>query len=254
MIYKTTSYKQVITKVQRDFNLAGSSWIPAAIEWIGEALAETGTHAHLERVSCRLKAVNHRIPLPCNHESTLAVEYMGANLNKGGSLRYGKFANDHLIVDGYNRDAFPLVDLDTNEVVNQRILPGAISSGEYYLENPDYIITSFECGEIILHYQGYKLDADGFPAVPDSAEHREALAFYILYKYLSRGNKHTTWNVSDARAEWIRFKCKAQNAFKMPDIQDLERFTNMWSRIVRDNFTGDKFFEGSEQKDYNLGI
>jgi len=253
MIYKTTSYKQVVTKVQRDFNLTGSNWIPAAIEWIGEALGEIGTHAHLERLSCELTSYNHRIPLPCNHESTLAVEYYGHNLNKGGSLRYGKFGNNTLYKT-YNEEAFPLPDLETNEIDYQEVLPGFSTAGAYYLENPDYIITSFECGPIILHYQGYKLDEDGFPVVPDSSEHREALAFYILYKYLSRGNKHTVWNVADARAEWIRYKCKAQNAYKMPDIQDLERFTNMWSRIVRDNFAGDKFFEGTEQKDYNFGI
>lgn len=254
MIYKTTSYKQVVTRVQRDFNLTGSNWIPAAIEWIGEGLAEIGTHAHLERLSCRLTSHNHRIPLPCNHESTLAVEYHGINLNKGGTLRYGKFPNSDPTQRGYDKEAFPLVDLDTHEIEYQQTLPDFCAEREYYLENPDYIITSFECGEIILHYQGYKLDEEGFPVVPDSPEHREALAFYILYKYLSRGNKHTVWNVGDARNEWIRYKCKAQNAFKMPDIQDLQRFTNMWSRIVRDNFTVEKFFQGSEQKDYNINI
>lgn len=252
MVYKTTTYKQVITRVQRDFNLTGTNWIPAAIEWIGEALCEIGTHAHLERLSCELEVVSHRTPLPCNHESTLAVEFENTNLQKSGSIRYGKSEKFPLNNNGFNGDSFPLV-ID-NQMVNQDVKLVNSSYGQYYMENPDYIITSFETGTIVLHYQGYKLDEEGFPAVPDSVEHREALSFYILYKYLSRGNQHKVWDIAKAYEMWVKYKGKASNRARYPDIQSMERFTNMWSRIVMDKYAANKFFEDSSNKQSNFNI
>ncbi len=254
MIYKTTSYKQVVTKVQRDFNLTGGNWVAATPEWIGECLSEIGNHAHLERLSCELEVVNHRVPYPCNLESTLAIEYNGFNLKKGGSLRAGSFGKPYVSEDGFYGGVFPLVDPDTNVSTDQDVVSTGRYTENYYMENPDYIITSFECGTITLHYQGYKLDEDGMPVVPDSSEHREALAFYILYKYLSRGNQHKVWGVRDAYEMWVKYKAKAQNMAKFPDIQSMERFTNMWVRMKADHFLNSKFFESSEHHQQNFNV
>lgn len=243
MIYKTTSFKVIISKVNRDFNLTGTSWINSAIEWMGEGLDDIGHHVGLEKLSCVLTSDNHKALYPCNHESTLFLEYCGRKLPKGGTKSFGKFTH---VTGGssFNEDSFPLV-IDTT-TVNQDVVTVNNAYGQYYLENPDYIITSFESDEFILHYQGYVLDEEGFPRIPDSPYHREALAFYILYKYLSRGNKHPVWDIKSSFDMFKDYRHKARNRAKFPDLGSADRFRNMWCRIVTTHDLPDRFFGTSE--------
>lgn len=224
MIYKTTSYKTVIAKVNRDFALTGTSWVNPAIEWIGDGLDGIGHHCGLEKHSCVLEAYNHRVDLPCDLESILFVEYRGARLRVGGSKRF---------------------DLQ-NHVDNH--------TGDYFLENPDYLMTSFECGEITLHYQRYLVDEDGMPKVPDSNFHREALAFFILYKWLGRGNKHPTWDVKSALDMYKEYAHKARNKSKFPSIQQMDRFKNMWARVKFDHSLPDNFFGSAESTQHLFNV
>lgn len=253
MIYKTTSYKTIISKVGRDFGLTGANWIPNAIEWLGEGLDAIGHHVGLEKKSCKLRSFNHRVAYPCGHESTLFLEYRAQKLPRGGSHSYGKFEQTPFSQgNGFNDNAFPLVTDGVTTDTTIQIINNAF--GQYYLENPDYIITSFECDEFILHYQAYLLDEEGFPKIPDSNYHREALAFYILYKYLSRGNKHPVWDIKSALGMWNDYRGKAQNRAMFPDIGHMDRFKHMWCRIVFDHNLPNQFFRTSEdtQSIYNI--
>lgn len=251
MIYKTTSFKVIISKVNRDFNLTGTSWINSAIEWMGEGLDDIGHHCGLEKLSCLLTSANHKALYPCNHESTLFLEYGGQRLAKGGTKSYGKFVHPTGTIS-FDDKAFPLIiDGDT---VSQDIVVVNSAFGQYYLENPDYIVTSFESDTFVLHYQGYVLDEEGFPRIPDSPYHREALAFYILYKYLSRGNKHPVWDIKSSFDMFKDYRHKARNRAKFPDLGDADRFRNMWCRIVADPNLSNKFFGSAENTQHLYNV
>ena len=267
MIYKTRSIKEVIAKIGRDFNLTGTSWILNSYEWIGEALQEIGTHSGLERKSIILESHNHRCPLPCDHESTIDIEYRGRRLSKGHTQKFSEFTpirSENIFgavlsnVDTYdgciNKGVAP--DNTIPYIVQNNLQQPPIEYGErdYYQDNPDYIITSFEEDCFTLHYQAYLLDSEGLPIIPDSPEFREALEFYVLYKYLSRGNKHVVWDMKSAYDMWIKYKGKAQNRAKYPDIQSMESFKNMWVRIIKIPREADTFFKGSEDQEYIYNI
>ena len=57
-----------------------------------------------------------------------------------------------------------------------------ISDNSYSLNNGK-IYTSFCEGEVIIAYQGIKIDEEGFPMIPDSAAFKQALKYYVLWQY-----------------------------------------------------------------------
>lgn len=244
--YKTTSSNTVIAKVIRDFGLTGNNWKLDAIEWIGETIRCIGYHAGFEKKSVSVKSINHRIYYPCDFESLLGIEHRGSKLNEGGSIRYGKFDNLSLNEESFNNDAFPLII--NSQKVEETVHHVGCNGNEYYLRNPDYIITSFVSDIVTLHYMAYVTDENGFPKVPDTYEVMECMAFYIMYKWLSKGNIHVQWTLRDTKMEYERFLGKAENRMFYPNLDEMDRFANMWSRMVPDPYLPDKFFIGTETK------
>jgi hypothetical protein len=256
---KTVSYKQVLSKVDRDFGISPMNWKSMGIEWIGDALSAIGHSCDTEMVSCPVKVTNHRAPFPCNLANLLGIEYHGYKLPLSGTHKASDLSFTSVTQDPYNysMQGFNRIDDEggTPELTyaNIQALPPSIGN-QYYMLNPDYIITSFETDTIVIHYEGFVLDDEGYPKIPDSIEHKEALSWYILYKWLSRGNKHNTWGIKDAFQMWEKYLVQAQNQTAFPSIAEQERFTNMWCRIAMDNYEPDKFYKGAEQRQNIKGL
>lgn len=250
--YKTTSYKTVIAKVIRDFNMTGNNWKSDSIEWIGEVIRAIGFHAGFEKKSCDIMINNHKCTYPCDFESLLMIEYLGNRLPESSTQRYERFDRPTLGDPSFNEDAFPLLIGGTP--VYQDVVNVSLVNGEYYIRNPDYIITSFPKGKITLHYQAYVTDEEGFPKVPDTYEVMECMAFYIMYKWLSKGNLHPAWNLQMVKMEYERFLGKAENRMYFPNIDKMDQFTNMWTRTVFDAYSPEKFYSGLENNQEIFGI
>lgn len=266
MVYKLTSYKTILSKVERDFGISTMNNRASFIEWIGEALQDIGHHADTEMISCPVKVTDFRCPLPCNFDSLLAVEYNGTRLSLSGSVRSSVKNNPKVnTVD----TRYPLewvnvssdgttVLTDAGNVQSQtyyaNVMQLPTTYNHFFMLQPDYLILSMDEGEIILHYRGFVLDEDGFPKIPDTGQHKEAIAWYCLYKWLSSGNTHSTIKFPDAYQMWIKNLGKASNRAAFPDLAQQERFTNMWCRLVRDNYSPDKFYKDSEQRQNLRGL
>jgi len=253
---KTVSYKQVLSKVDRDFGISPMNWKSMGIEWIGDALSAIGHSCDTELISCPVKITNHRAPFPCNLATLLGIEYHGYKLPLSGTHKASDQASVMVTQDPYNYSMQGFNYTNNTPLLlyaNLQTLPSSVGN-QYYMLNPDYIITSFETDTIVVHYEGFVLDDEGYPKIPDSIEHKEALSWYILYKWLSRGNKHNTWGIKDAFQMWEKYLVQAQNQTAFPSIAEQERFTNMWCRIALDNYEPDKFYKGSEQRQNIKGL
>lgn len=253
---KTVSYKQVLSKVDRDFGISPMNWKSMGIEWIGDALSAIGHSCDTELISCIVKVTNHRAPFPCNLATLLGIEYHGYKLPLSGTHKASDQASVMVTQDPYNYSMQGFNYTNNTPLLlyaNLQTLPSSVGN-QYYMLNPDYIITSFESDTIVVHYEGFVLDDEGYPKIPDSIEHKEALSWYILYKWLSRGNKHNTWGIKDAFEMWEKYLVQAQNQTAFPSIAEQERFTNMWCRIALDNYQPDKFYKGSEQRQNIKGL
>ena len=248
MIIKTTSYKSIQQKIDQDFGLQSNNWKDSSVEWMGDALGQIGCHAGYKNYFITLKVRNHKVEIPCFLTEIHLVEYRGIPLRFNNGQRKGNF-RPLFYSSNYFGTTFSYVNLVTGETKEIK------NEGKFvYIENEycdiisDYITTSFEEGEINVYGIGYNLDEELLPRIPDSPYIREALAFFILYKWLGRGNKHITWDVKSAYDMWIRYRFKAQNEAIFPTIQEMDAFANMWNRIVPDRSAPNSFFMYSQNQ------
>lgn len=246
MIYKSVSASSVLLKIVQDFGLGSNNWKDSGIEWIGEALEQIGNCSGMTYYFTTLKVKNHTAIIPCNIYELHMVEYNNAPLRMNNGKRKLNF-NPLTNINGVESTIFTYVDLEngtTKELTT--ITATTFLEQEYYDLVPNMIKTSFSEGEINIYGIGFEIGEDGLPTVPDTFYHKEACAFFILYKWLGRGNKHNTWDVKSAYDMFKDFKHKAQNKTKMPNVQKMEAFTNMWSRIVPLANAPDSFFMNTQ--------
>lgn len=253
MIYKTTSCNSIIAKVITDFRLQSNNWKIDAPEWIGEGLRAIGHHGGFTKKYIKLKVRNHKVAIPCDLLEIQQIEYGNRPLPLGSSLRRGNY-QPLVNTNEFVSSEFTLVDPDTDEVEYIHETTNFRLEGQYYELNPDFIQTSFESGDIVVYYTGYTLDSDGYPAVPDTYQHREALAFYILYKWLGQGNKHNTWDLKSAFDMWKDFRFKAQNKAIFPSIASMDVFANSWTRLVSNRTLPNSSFIGANQQQQFIGL
>jgi hypothetical protein len=201
---KTTSSKLVISKVISELNPSTSDWIVEAIEWIGEGLSEMKHGLTMEDVipAC---VSDYRCKIPCTLLGLDTILYENKpllHINDRGATR-GK---------------------DSIAVTPPK-------GREWYTINPDWIHTSFECGEIVFIGAVVPVDCDGFPLIPDTANHREALKWKILANMISRGYKHHVFTYADAHAMWEKYFPRAKNEVMMPGLiqmRDYQKKLTAW--------------------------
>lgn len=286
MSYKTVSSKFILGKIYKDFKPANSNWTSDAIDWMGDAIQGIGYHIGMTvkitpecepiQVSC------NRACYPCDFESLIGVMYNGKRLPLGGDLsKYGilrntplnnpvRFPTDSDIVTLNQLTASlatleqlyasnPLQTyLDQITAINKKIsdLTSALAitssinikhfNGDYYSVNPDFIITSFETGNIRLIYNAFTTDENGFPRILDEFNYKKAVEWYIISMMILGGYKHQEIDFKSANEFWEIYRYKAANKGKIPSIDSLDRFTNMWTRAKFSRDLPSEFFAGGE--------
>ncbi len=220
MGYKTCSVNKVIAQIYRDFKPSNSGWVDDAVEWIGDAISIMRVCQGFTEQNKKFKVIDYRVKLPCNIDMLLGIEYQRHRLEK------------------------------TN-AINQKNKCSCLNNlvchpSESYSLNPNYIITTFKEGEITLYWNGIELDCDGFPYILDDAVYREALTWYILMKMCLRGFKHQTIDYKLCRDLWLQEYPRAQNRFRMRDIDDAEVFKKSWLGLVKPTNMTNQFFNSAQ--------
>jgi hypothetical protein len=265
MIYKTISAKAIIAKIYRDFKPTIPGWESNAIEWIGEAAEAIGQSAGLVKKSTgnegcldAITIVDHRAKLPCDLVNLQAVEYQGKRLPYGADLTGYGLTSASRTTDIYTNSGSGFTteviagnnegtqnEIDLVESQNRGFGPEGIVT-DYYLINPNYIQTSFETGHIKLHYQAYPTCADGYPLVPDDYYYTTAISWYVMSKLCLLGYNNPVVNFKQSHDFWCEYKRLAQNKAAFPSIDKMDRFMNMWVRLIPVRNAADDFFAGGE--------
>lgn len=227
MIYKTTSVKNIISKVRRDLKTDDMEWAGDAIEWIGEVIEDLGTYTALEKVAKDLTICAHKALIPCGVAAIHAVEYDGNRLSFGGDQT------------GYS-------------LVKEARTTNLSPTDEYYQVNPNYIITSFQEGTIRLHFSQYPLDEVGLPLIPDQFDYRESCLWYILGRMIMGGYQHPVFSYDYCMQNYEYHAKKARNRAKTPNIDQMETFRRTWVRILPIDMNVGNFFMGSESQEQIL--
>ena len=255
MNYRLTSSDIVIDRVMTVMRLSSMDWIMDGFEWMGDGIQAIGTSAPLVKTAKDLTVESHRAKLPCDLAALFFVEYQGRQLKLGGDFTgYGLVDKERTTQIYTTRTSSEggLVYYDGTPAEYESSL--ILNDNDYYLLNPDYLQTSFEAGKVRIHYAGYPLDKNQYPLIPDDFYYRKALEWYLISQLLLSGYKHSEINWQIADQKWEEFLPRAQNSMKFPDIGRMDRFKNMWTRLIPPESLPSDFFAGAESKDRIAGI
>jgi hypothetical protein len=201
--YQLISSGAIIAKVFSDFRPTTNGWVVDAVEWLGEALEMMRVAPAYTLGSCEAYVQEHRCRIPCN------LEYFG----------------------GIEHNGYKLECINPTKLVSKFNINLPCSKHTYQL-NPNYIHTDFEEGTITIHYYGFCFDEHGAPMIPDDIYVKEAISWYILYKYLLRGGTHPTLRWQDAEPRWLKYKGQAENSVKRMTPDKYVNFANNWVALV----------------------
>jgi hypothetical protein len=183
MIYRYVSSKEMLAKVARDLKPDNYDWEQDVLEWIGEALEFIGSGAAYELKRLELEVFNYRALLPLDIR-----ELKGVYTTEDKPYEYGNKEYADVPVATVARTN-PLAILNSGTLVRTGSLVKYPKDG--YFVNGGYLIMGFENGSVVIEYEGFKLDSDGFPMIPDAVHYRNAIFFYILRQMIMGGYKHS---------------------------------------------------------------
>ncbi len=216
-IYKTCSIEKVIAQIYRDFKPANSGWVDDAAEWMFDAIEIMRVCQSFVEKGVELKVIDYRVKLPCDIENLLGFEYKNKRLPKSG---------------GSNHKNAKCSCLDNL----------ICSVDESYSLNPNYAIMTFKDGCVTCYYDGLETDCNGLPTIIDDAVYRQAIIWYVMAMMLLRGFKHQTVTYEMAWQKWEIFYPRAQNRFRVADVDSYEVFKKSWMGLVKSTNLTNEFF------------
>jgi hypothetical protein len=88
---------------------------------------------------------------------------------------------------------------------------------------------------VLIAYDAFPIDKDGFPLIPDNIKFKRAVEQYIIMKadyILFRKGDISSELYNDSKIEWCWAVGGAQTAGVMPSLDQLESIKNMMVRVV----------------------
>ena len=226
----TLKISRLIGKIDNDFNISESDWIPRVAAWVIDALSQMKV-LPMERKRRELEVNERLAQFPCcmNVDEIRVYDKHGCEiqqLDAGSSCNCSSTFNNSTsreiaIIDDTNKSGVNFMNVGTivNNSNRNFVLQG--NTIELNFDTDKIIVESFE---VATYYDEY-YDCE-VPYIYDDGLLLEALAWYCLFKYLSRGSKHVIYDLKSPNAvinpymQWNALKVKAANSVKIKLNQD----------------------------------
>lgn len=254
MIYQSCSIDQVIARIIRNTKVQDSSYIIDMQEWIPEAMEFLRTQWQLKPAFEDIKISFHKGKLPCGLIHLDAVEYKGQRLpysSTGKNYMTGHklgqptgtsidktelftsvietkpndtyFDQDNIM---WSSDARPLVsNLETTDGCD-------VHPSHWYSIEMGYLNTSIIDGEVRLHYFSEPKDENGFPLIPDNANYKEALYYYVRAKMIGAGYEDKVYREEELMARFETYARRAINEITYPTVDQKEQALKTLTRLI----------------------
>lgn len=222
--------ERLVGKIDNDFNISESDWIPRVAAWVIDALSQMKC-LPMERKKRKLK-VNNRIAIfPCtlNTSDIKVYDSHGCEIPELNSGECGCYAFPS---STGGRDEIAVIDNTNNTGVNfMQVATINSAAGRNFVLDGDRIELNFDTDYITVesyevatyHDDYYNCDC---PYIYDDGILLEALSFYVLFKYLSRGSKHPVYDlksnspVTNPWLQWNTLKTKATASVRYKLLND----------------------------------
>ncbi len=237
-VKRLISMQRLVGKVDNDFNISESDWIPRVAAWVIDALSQLKV-LPMEKKLRKLE-VSERIALfPCEitanelrvfdkygNEIQNSADSKCSNLSKGSnnpnSCNCGQVNNSST---GGQYQTIGVTDVTAKDSAAATILSNVVPSleGRMFYLNGNNIELNFDTDEITVESYEVATYYDEYydcevPYIYDNGTLLEALSWYILFKYLSRGSSHPVYSLKSPSpytnpfAQWTLLKSKAKTS------------------------------------------
>lgn len=240
-VKRRISIQRLVGKVDNDFNISESDWIPRVAAWVIDALSQLKvlpmekkrrTLEVSERIAlfpCEITASELKVYDKYGNEIANGAESKCSDLSKGSDSSCGQCT---ISSTGGQYQTIGVTDPNAKEYVTSTILDTVQISPEgrmFYLQG-NSIELNFDTDKIIVEslevatYHDEYYDCE-VPYIYDNGILLDALSWYILFKYLSRGSKHPVYSLSSQNpytnpfAQWTLLKSKAKTSV----LNDMKR-------------------------------
>ena len=224
-VKRRISIQRLVGKVDNDFNIPESDWIPRVAAWVIDALSQLKV-LPMEKKRRELE-VSERIALfPCEitaNELKVFDKY-GNEIANGAEDKCCNVKRNNSST-GRQQQTIGVTNPNAKDYVTSTILDNVQVSPEghmFYLQGNN-IELNFDTDKIIVESLEVATYHDDYydcevPYIYDNGTLLEALAWYILFKYLSRGSKHPIYSLTSNNqytnpfAQWMYYKGKAKTS------------------------------------------
>lgn len=276
---RTVNSEVIIDLIKRRFRPIDFNWESDAIDIIGDAISYIGIRDSLELAWKTLTVANHRVRAPQGCEEIDFIIYRGEKLRKSSdkvalnptatieevgtdtkaieeleSLTQRYELLEQMIADTTDVDEATRLQEKQQEVLDEMLLvnrviqdnPIAVVNGtEYWAEQGHWISTSFPSGDITLYYRRYFLDENDYPMILDFYEYRQAVYFHFASEMIAMGYENKVMSYEDSLNLAELWKKKAENMYKAPTPETMDRLTKLTVRMKFNPNLGVSNFKGA---------
>ena len=185
--------------------------LESIVDYTVDFMRIVGVPNMFEEKTEKIEISTYRGKLPCDYYKVIQVRYANA---KGRFLRH---------------------TTDTFHLSEDKSVSSASKEYGSYLIQGNLIYTSTEKDAIEMSYLALKVDADGFPMLPDNSSFTRALELYIKKQRftilfdMGKINQSVLQNTQQEYA-WAVGDC--QSEFNRLSIDEAESFYNSWRTLI----------------------
>ena len=223
-IKNQVTIQRLVGKVDNDFNISESDWIPRAGAWVIDALSQMKC-LPMERKRRTLEVSERIATFPCeiNAKELKVFDSRGCEipeLNKNNNCGCSDLGRNIP-----NSEIAIFTDSNKNGVNTLEVAQVVGASNRNFVLDGNNIELNFDTDSIIVESYEVATYYDEYydcevPYIYDNGLLLEALSWYILFKYLSRGSKHTVYSLTSPNpvlnpcTQWNILRVKATNSVK----------------------------------------
>lgn len=261
-----TNVERIIAKIDNDFNPDNSDWIPRVGAWCIDAMSMLKVLRKEDKVmklavkdriaysncpldsdikvydsnGCEVKEATNEQCSGCDPSTGVQMgvaQRSGANGSGtvGTIFQEANDAPDYLIAETVNTKDYPA----RYNVVGYNYSNGNDNKRNYVLADCNKIELNFDDTYITVKYKGIKTAKSSMygcelPVIPNNGLLIEAIAFYCMYKMLTRGYKHPVFNLAASQYgtnpyyQWLQLKDEAQRSVTLDEQGEVVNDGGLW--------------------------
>lgn len=220
------SLERLIGKIDNDFNISESDWIPRVAAWTIDALAQMNV-LPMEKKRRTLEVSDRIAQFPCKLNAR-ELKVFDENGNEIPELNRDSCCAAKQMSKKNTDKTIAIIDVTNTTGVDFMKVGSVVSScggGKNFVLDCDKIELNFDADTIdvetfeVATYHDEYYDCE-CPYIYDDGALLEALAWYCMFKYLSRGSKHPVFDLKSPNEtinpyrQWFYWKTKAAASVK----------------------------------------